>query len=136
MKEFIDHENSDIVMFEETKSESHDRWFVGSVWKGRNKEWAVLLAYGALGGLVIIWDALKFSCLEVIPRSFLVTIKLKLDEEGIFFWLTLVYNSINSNLRKNFWMGLQDLVGLTFLNWCVGGDFKVIRRIFRKVRIF
>lgn len=48
MKEFLDHENSDIVMFQETKSESHDRWFVGSVWKVRNKEWAVLLAYGAL----------------------------------------------------------------------------------------
>ena len=93
MKEFLDHENSDIVMFQETKSESHDRWFVGSVWKGRNKEWAVLLAYGALGGVVIIWDALKFSCLEVIPRSFLVTIKLKLDEEGIFFglpWFTIL----------------------------------------------
>ncbi|RVW89273.1 hypothetical protein CK203_032670 [Vitis vinifera] len=35
--------------------------------------------------------------------------------------------------RKDFWLELQDLYGLTFPRWCVGGDFKVIRRISEKM---
>ncbi|RVW25910.1 putative mitochondrial protein [Vitis vinifera] len=35
--------------------------------------------------------------------------------------------------RKDFWLELQDLHGLTFPRWCVGGDFKVIRRISEKM---
>ena len=30
-------------------------------------------------------------------------------------------------------MELQDLSSLTFSKWCVGGDFKVIRRISKKL---
>ena len=30
-------------------------------------------------------------------------------------------------------MELQDLSGLTFLKWCVGGDFNVIRRTSKKL---
>ncbi|RVX22528.1 Transposon TX1 uncharacterized 149 kDa protein [Vitis vinifera] len=35
--------------------------------------------------------------------------------------------------RKDFWLELRDLYGLTFLRWCVGGDFNVIRRISEKM---
>ncbi|RVW69923.1 putative mitochondrial protein [Vitis vinifera] len=35
--------------------------------------------------------------------------------------------------RKDFWLELQDLHGLTFPRWCVGGDFNVIRRISEKM---
>ena len=30
-------------------------------------------------------------------------------------------------VRKDFWVELLDLFGLTFPLWCVGGDFNVIR---------
>ena len=32
-----------------------------------------------------------------------------------------------------FWLELQDLYGLTFPMWCIGGDFNVIRRISEKL---
>ncbi|RVW91343.1 hypothetical protein CK203_035391 [Vitis vinifera] len=125
-------ENPDAVLLQETKREFCHKRFVGSVWKVRNKQWAVLLASGALGGVEIFWDALKFKCLEVVLGSISVTVKLESEEEGSF-WLSSIYGLGSSHFRKNFWLELQDLSGLTFPKWCVGGDFNVIRRISEKL---
>ncbi|RVW90164.1 putative mitochondrial protein [Vitis vinifera] len=83
----------------ETKREVCDRRFVGSVWLVRNKEWAILPACGALGGILIIWDSKKMR----------------------------IYGPNNPSIRKEFWVELSDLFGLTYPSWCVGGDFNVIR---------
>ena len=40
VKDFISLENLDVVLSQETKRESCDRRFVGSVCKVKNKEWA------------------------------------------------------------------------------------------------
>ena len=55
-----------------------------------------------------------------------VTVKLCFEEEGSF-WLTSVDGPNISYLRNDLWEELQDLFGLTFPRWCVGGDFNVIR---------
>ena len=125
-------ENPDVVLLQETKREFCHKRFVGSVWKVRNKQWAVLLASRALGGVEIFWDALKFKCLEVVLGSISVTVKLESEEEGSF-WLSSIYGLGSSHFRKNFWLELQDLSGLTFPKWCVGRDFNVIRRISEKL---
>ncbi|RVW29636.1 hypothetical protein CK203_100953 [Vitis vinifera] len=116
----------------ETKREIWDKRFVSSVWKGRSLEWAALPASGASGGIVILWDLIKFKCTEKVLGSFSVTVKLNSDEEGSF-WLTSVYGPNKPLWRKDFWLELQDLYGLTFPRWCVGGDFNVIRRISEKM---
>ena len=103
-----------------------------SVWKGKSLDWVALPACGASGGIVILWDSIKFKCSEKVLGSFFVTVKLNSDEEG-FFWLTSVYGPNKAMWRKDFWMELQDLHGLTFPRWCVGGDFNVIRRISEKM---
>ncbi|RVW55306.1 hypothetical protein CK203_089046 [Vitis vinifera] len=107
----------------ETKQESWDRRFVGSVWRVRNKEWAILPASKTLGRVAILWDALRFKCSEVILGSFSVTVKLESEDDGSF-WLSLVNGPSLSRFRKDFWKELQDLSGLTFLKWCVGLDEK------------
>ena len=81
---------------------------------------------------MIIWDSSKFKCSDVVLGSFSVLVKLSSEEEGSF-WLTSVYGPNISNLRKDLWEELQDLFGLTFLRWCVGGDFNVIRRSSEKL---
>ncbi|RVW28221.1 hypothetical protein CK203_083720 [Vitis vinifera] len=44
-------------------------------------EWAALSACGASGGIVILWDSIKFKCTEKVLGSFSVTVKLNSDEE-------------------------------------------------------
>ncbi|RVW41858.1 putative ribonuclease H protein [Vitis vinifera] len=74
----------------------------------------------------------KFNCSEKVLGSFSVTVKLNSDEEGSF-WLSSVYGPNKAVWREDFWLELQDLHGLTFPRWCVGGDFNVIRRISEKM---
>ena len=113
VKEFLKTVKPDIVMLQETKKETCDRRFVGSVWNGRDVEWAVLPACGSSGSIVIIWDSSKFKCSDVVLGSFSVTVKLCSEEEGSF-WLTLVYGPNISNLRKDLWEELQVLFWANF----------------------
>ena len=84
-----------------------------SVWSGRGRDWAVLLACGASGG-VIIWDSNKFECVEKVLGSYFVLVKLESVGEGSF-WLTSVYGPIMPLWRKDFLMELQDFYGLALL---------------------
>ena len=127
VKDFLRLQNPDVVMFKETKREVCDRRFVGSVWSVRNKEWAILPACGASGGILIIWDSKKMSGEKVVIGSFSVSVKFLLDGSGPL-WLSAVYGPNNPSIRKDFWVELLDLFCLTYPSWCVGGDFNVIRR--------
>ena len=101
VKDFLRLENLDVVMFQETKREECDRRFVGSVWSVRDKEWAALLACGASGGILIIWDSKKLCSEEVLIGSFLVLVKFLLDgcePLGLF----AVYGPNSPLLRKDF----------------------------------
>ncbi|RVW83303.1 Transposon TX1 uncharacterized 149 kDa protein [Vitis vinifera] len=132
VRRFLSTQNPDVVMLQETKREIWDRRLVSSIWKGKSLDWVALPACGASGGIVILWDSVKFNCSEKVLGSFSVTVKLNSDEEESF-WLTSVYGPNKAVWREDFWLELQDLHGLTFPRWCVGGDFNVIRRISEKM---
>ena len=132
VRRFLSSQNPNVVMLQDTKREIWDKRFVSSVWKGRSMECAALPTCGASGGIVIMWDSNKFKCTEKVLRSFSVTVKLNSSEEESF-WLTSFYGPNKPLWRKDFWLELQDLYGLTFPMWCVGGDFHVIRRISEKL---
>ncbi|KAJ9707044.1 hypothetical protein PVL29_002161 [Vitis rotundifolia] len=132
VKDFLRSENPDIVMIQETKKEKCDRRFVGSVWTVRNKDWAALPACGASGGILIIWDSKKLSSEEVVIGSFSVSVKFAMDGCGPL-WISAVYGPNSLSLRKDFWVELFDIFGLSSPLWCVGGDFNVIRRSSEKL---
>ena len=64
---------------------------------------------------------------EVVIGSFSVSVKFLLDGNEPL-WLSTIYGPNNPSIRKDFWVELLDLFFLTFLSWCVRGDFNVIRR--------
>ena len=70
--------------------------------------------------------------MEVVIGSFSVSVKFALDGCGPL-WLSVVYGPNSPLLRKDFWVELLDIFGLSFLLWCVGGDFNVIRRSSEKL---
>ena len=132
VKDFLRLKNSDVVMIQETKKEECDRRFVGSIWTIRNKEWAALPASGASGRILIIWDSNKLRSEEVVIGSFSISVKFALDGcEPL--WLTVVYGPNSSSLRKDFWVELLDIFGISFPLWCIGGDFNIIRRSLEKL---
>ncbi|RVX21695.1 Transposon TX1 uncharacterized 149 kDa protein [Vitis vinifera] len=122
---------SNVVMIQETKKEC-DRRFVGSIWTVKNKDWAALPASGASSGILIIWDSNKLRSEEVVIGSFSISVKFALDGCGPL-WLTVVYGPNSLSLRKDFWVELLDIFGISFPLWCIGGDFNVIRRSSEKL---
>ncbi|RVW70180.1 hypothetical protein CK203_057138 [Vitis vinifera] len=131
VKDFLRSENPDVVMIQETKKVKCNKRFVGSVWTVRNKDWATLPACGASSGILIIWDSKKLRS-EVVIGSFSVSIKFDLVGCGPL-WISAVYGPNSPSLRKEFWVELLDIFGLSFPLWCVGGDFNVIRRSSEKL---
>ncbi|RVW34407.1 Transposon TX1 uncharacterized 149 kDa protein [Vitis vinifera] len=131
VKDFLRSENPDVVMIQETKKENCDRRFVGSVWTVRNKDWVALPAW-LRGGILIIWDSKNLRREEVVIGSFSVSVKFSLDGCGPL-WISAVYGPNSPSLRKDFWVELFDIYGLTYPLWCVGGDFNVIRRSSEKM---
>ena len=45
----------------------------------------ILPTRGALGGVAILWDALRFKYLEVVLRSFSITVKLESKNDRAFW---------------------------------------------------
>ena len=131
VKDFLRLENPDVVMIQETKKE-YDRRFVCSIWTVRNKEWAALPANGASSGILIIWDSNKLRSEEVVLGSFFISVKFALDGCGPL-WLTIVYGPNSPSLKKDFWVELLDIFGISFPLWCIGGDFNVIGRSSEKL---
>ncbi|KAJ9709801.1 hypothetical protein PVL29_001319 [Vitis rotundifolia] len=132
IKDFLRSENPNVVMIQETKKEKCDRRFVGSVWTVRDKDWASLPSCGASGGILIIWDSKKLSSEEVVIGSFSISVKFAMGGRGPM-WISTVYGPNSPSLRKEFWVELFDIFGLSYPLWCVGGDFNVIRRSSEKL---
>ena len=68
----------------------------------------------------------------MVIGSFSVSVKFLLDGSGPL-WVSAVYGPNNPSIRKEFWVEMLDLFGLTYPSWCVGGDFNVIRRRLEKL---
>ena len=68
----------------------------------------------------------------MVIGSFSVSVKFMLDGYGPL-WLFAVYGLNSPLLRKDFWVELLDIFGLSFPLWCAGGDLHVIRRSSKKV---
>ena len=81
---------------------------------------------------MIIWDSKKLRSEEVVIGSFSISVKFALDGCELL-WLSAVYGPNSTVLRKDFWVELSDIFGLSSPCWCVGGDFNVIRRSSEKL---
>ncbi|RVW90091.1 hypothetical protein CK203_035934 [Vitis vinifera] len=69
VRRFLSTQNPDVVMLQETKREIWDRRSVSSVWKVKVWIGVALPACGASGGIVILWDSVKFNCLEKVVEE-------------------------------------------------------------------
>ena len=126
VKEFRVKFNPDVVILQETKLSIVDRQLVKSVWSSRFVGWASLEACGSSGGILILWKEDSLTVDDSIQGEFSVSIHCKLNA-GFCGWITGVYGPSAYRRREQFWMELSSLYGLCNDNWCVGGDFNVVR---------
>lgn len=117
----------DIIILQETKLMDVDRAVVSGVWGSRFREWCFLPSVGSRGGIIIAWDVRKVKVVESLIGNYSVSIKI-MEEDNIMWWLSGVYGPATYHNREEFWEELAALFGLCEGNWCVGGDFNVVRQ--------
>ena len=66
VKEFLEVQDPEVVMLQETKRESWNRRFLGSIWRGRDRDWADLGGGGGGGGGVGVVIGIQLSLF--VPR--------------------------------------------------------------------
>ncbi|XP_062109433.1 uncharacterized protein LOC133820653 [Humulus lupulus] len=132
IKELICKVNQDIIILQEIKKASIDRRFIGSIWRSRFKGWILQEAIGRSGGTLVVWDTRSVSVIDSLVGDFSVSIFLKAEGKEPW-WLSRVYGPVVYGKRERFWDELAGLSAIYGNNWCVGGDFNVVRRVDEKL---
>ena len=126
VKELLVKFNPDVVILQKSKVSTVNRHLVKSVWSSWFVGWATLEAYGSSGGILILWKEDSITVVDSIQGQFSISIHWKFNA-GFSGWITGVYGPSSYRLRDQFWWELSSLYGLCNENWCVGGDFNVVR---------
>lgn len=84
-----------------------------------------LPSLGRAGGILIIWDNRSATVTDNLVGQFSVSIKV--DGRSFSWWLSGVYGPNSYRRRGEFWDELAGLSSICDQNWCIGGDFNVIR---------
>ncbi|XP_073066025.1 uncharacterized protein [Primulina eburnea] len=125
-------ENPDIAVVLEIKKSAVDRRFVASLWKSRFVDWVCLPAEGRSGGILVLWDPRLVRVSDNLIGNFSASIKIQWNDD-IFWWFTAIYGPCNSRNRELLWDELAGLNSICGENWCVGGDFNVVRNLSEKL---
>lgn len=116
----------DIVILLESKKMVVDRKLAALVWGTKFRQWVFSPSWGSSGGIVVFWNTQKVSMVNSAVGVFSVSIQIE-ESAGNCWWLSSIYGPCKHRDRRSFWEELADLYGLCGDNWCLGGDFNVVR---------
>lgn len=116
-------EKSDVVCLQETKLNVINNTLVSQICGGRFKEFVYLEADGTKGGILLAWNARKYKLLHSSKGVYTVTTKL--EHNGVECQISAVYGPTSAQLRRNFFLEIQDSQPPDGIPWLLCGDFNV-----------
>lgn len=118
----------DIVLLQETKSQSLSQVKVKSLWPRDKMEYMCVDSVGSVGGLLCKWDPELFHLLDCCSnRNFILLSGIFLNSfEGV---LVNVYALNEVGCRSKLREVVYSLKSLFPKPWCLGGDFNEIRNV-------
>lgn len=134
---------SDMLVLQETKREIMSDQFVKEIWGKASNQWLALPSWGALCGILMIWNGARVKVLEHEVGAFSISVRCRMVnmlEEWVF---TGVYGLVLGSEVDAFSGELDNAKARWDLPWCLSGDFNLIRflherlgDIRREVRMF
>lgn len=115
-----------IIALQETKLESLTTTIAREIGGARLNGCAVLPAIGTRGGATIFWDKQVMTVATHAVHRFSLTVKVSPNPSDDFFWLTMVYDLMDSGTKEDF---LRELAASTLPQgepWLISGDFNMI----------
>jgi hypothetical protein len=117
----------DVVCLQETKLEHISRRVVKSVWGCRYVDWCYVAAFGAAGGILLMWDKRVVSRVDAVVGEFVAACSFKNVVDGFAWAFAGVYGPNGDIDRRCLWDELAGLMSYWDLPWCIGGDFNIVR---------
>lgn len=114
---------SAVICLQESKVDSVSCSFLRSCCGSNFDKCHFLPAMGASGGLITCWNSKRFSCSEVIVRTYSLTLFLTHLPSGKNFYLTNVYGPPSWDGKEAFCSELFSLKAVCLNRWVICGDF-------------
>ncbi|XP_019451799.1 PREDICTED: uncharacterized protein LOC109353895 [Lupinus angustifolius] len=128
IRELVVKNGVDFLAIQETKMEVVDDKLCFSVWGNQHCNWDFIPSVGRSGGILSIWDDLKFSRLSTVRGSGFLAIVGKWLLDSSICCLVNVYSPNQFHQKLVLWeelFVLKQSIGDS--RWCVMGDFNVVR---------
>ncbi|XP_059078035.1 uncharacterized protein LOC131876613 [Cryptomeria japonica] len=127
IKRCLDQVRPDILLLQETKIKEEDF----SLFSRKFQSWNCSLvgAQGASGGLAMLWKGSAIDVTIVRATRWWQWLKIKSMQLQTSFFLFNIYGPINSNLKKQVWSELSEILSNDKENvFILGGDFNALIR--------
>lgn len=127
VKAAFDSWSPDIIMLQETRCCSVNSELIREVWSNCFCNLEVLLADESAGGILLMWDRRVVEKLDSSIGFFTISVLSRNTEDSQEWALAGVYGPNDSQLQRNLWSELDDVVAKWPVPWCIGGDLNVVR---------
>ncbi|GKV39565.1 hypothetical protein SLEP1_g47323 [Rubroshorea leprosula] len=122
-------EKPDFLFVQETKLEEIDEGLCKMVWYSTGFEWVVKGSIGASGGLLCVWDRMRFTKLGQFTGDAYLGIKGLWGVKKELCYLVNVYAPTNRKKKAELWEELKQMIMDKRGRWLIAGDFNAVRSI-------
>ena len=125
IKNIITSYDPNVVVLIETKLKVAKKFTIKSLWGIKSIKWIAKKSYRNSGGILILWNDLRYNIINSNEDSFTVSANFK--GNNTTWWLTTIYGPAKRRHRNDFWKELDNLSSHNLQNWILVEDFNVIR---------
>jgi mannosylglycoprotein endo-beta-mannosidase len=125
--DLIRRENIDFMAIQETKMEAFSEFFVANLWGNSACGWASYPAVGNSGGIISIWNKVKFSLIFTFSGDGFVGVCLDVLAKNRKCFVINVYAKCTIRDKRTLWASIiMSKEGFGDGLWCVVGDFNSV----------
>ncbi|XP_026417324.1 serine hydroxymethyltransferase 3, chloroplastic-like, partial [Papaver somniferum] len=127
VKNLVASQRCGVCLIEETKIQYMSDWFVRQLWYDDNFDWNYIPPVGSSGGMLCIWDSIKFKKLqERLGFNNITTVFSNISND--FQWVvTNAYSPCEYNFWSDFWDDKNEARRWWNGPICIAGDMNAVR---------
>ncbi|XP_071739026.1 uncharacterized protein [Rutidosis leptorrhynchoides] len=128
VRDLIRFHSPDIFAIQESKRVNINDFIIENLWGNQNYEYVFKLAVGFSGGLILVWNLLKFSMSQVVEKEFFLAITGKWAGKDYESIVVNVSGPNNDSRKHKFWESFENIMQVNIVYWIICGDFNEVRR--------
>ncbi|KAE8646134.1 hypothetical protein Csa_015673, partial [Cucumis sativus] len=123
------------VILVETKLQNINKKIIKSLWSSISVKWHFSPAKSSSGGIVIMWDDIRFKVVDYLVKKFTLSIEITYpnDSNNLNWWLTAVYGPSKRENRGDFWIELHEIKSICLPRWLMESNEEEIQTLLNEL---